>query len=273
MSSLDLATATATVTQALLPVFLSYAAYHAINPTFMIHGLTLLARFLDLRRSHHGSLSFLMPETHLIDLGSCVNVVYLKLWGTQISVQTGNTLIVNTGLNTRAYVGQTANPRARESSLQAYLRELGQPMLHICVGHGLVQYHKDTLECALIAWSIYAFGLAVLNRSPYANNFYLHVQAGSNLDNMLPEDYTFRRSNHRLVRTIFIGTAPPATIAQAAAYLQREPGVTLMNWNRFPIHSGLTRLRVQIDQEAHYHHSLIIGQMRSQQMLTNSTYS
>ena len=84
MSSLDLATATATVTQALFPVFLSYATYHAINPTFMIHGLTLLARFLDLRRSHHGCLSFLMPETHLIDLGSCVNVVYMKLWGTDL---------------------------------------------------------------------------------------------------------------------------------------------------------------------------------------------
>ncbi|KAI8579778.1 hypothetical protein K450DRAFT_280490 [Umbelopsis ramanniana AG] len=226
----------------------AYATWFAMNPIFINHGFQLLRRHLNLDTSNNVHLHFLSDASHQIDMRNCVDLVYIKIWCNDL-VPTANPLTMDLPEGARVYIGQTANPRAREHALQPYISAFGVPTLHLCVAHNLSQYHRDALECAIIAWFTLFLGLAVLNKSPYGNYIYREVNPNATVDEILPSDYRAVHSFSNWRLTIVVGTAPPAGVALAAAYRDRMERHPLMNWDAFP-NTGLGMLRFNLVQYA-----------------------
>ncbi|KAI9284651.1 hypothetical protein BC943DRAFT_352868 [Umbelopsis sp. AD052] len=227
--------------------FQVYANWFALNSTFINHGFQLLSRYLNLDTSNNVHLHFLPDASHRMDMPNCVNLVYIKIWCDDL-VASASPLTMALPQGTRVYIGQTANPRAREYSLQPYISTLGPPAIHLCVAHDLSQYHRDALECALIAWFTLFLGMGVLNKSPYGNYFYRGVNPNITVDEISPSDYRAVASFHNWRLTIVVGTAPPASVALAAAYQDRRERQPLMNWDAFRS-NGLGMLRTNLDQD------------------------
>lgn len=227
--------------------FQAYANWFAINSTFINHGFQLLGRYLNLDTSNSVHLHFLPDASHRIDMADCVNLVYIKLWCDDL-VATASSLTMELPEGTRVYIGQTANPRAREHSLQPYISAFGPPAIHLCIAHNLSQYHRDALECALIAWFTLFLGMGVLNRSPYGNYVYRVVNSSTTVDDISESDYRAAASFHNWRLTIVVGSAPPASVALTAAYQARRERHPLMNWDAFR-NTGLGILRSNLDQD------------------------
>jgi hypothetical protein len=241
---------TETYSQDLHNLFCYYARLFTINEIFMSHGLTLLSRYVNLPESTYQRIVFREP-LHVVHMSNCRNIVYLKLWHDEQEAAEGNSLTtLQVPPGTKLYVGQTENPRTRESSLQPYLRELGLPKVHICIGHNLTIYQRDALETATIAWCMFLHGLALLNRSPFGNRFYTSVQTNVSVDMITEEHYTSVGSFHHWRLTMIIGTAPSRTVFESFMYQDRhlteqEP---FIDWNAFLPWGGLARFRVLIGQ-------------------------
>ncbi|KAG2177030.1 hypothetical protein INT43_007684 [Umbelopsis isabellina] len=244
-----MSSSTESYNQDLQSLFRYYARLFSIDETFMSHGLTLLSRYVDLRNSTYQRIVF-QETSHVVHMASCRNIVYLKLWHDQQELSEGNSRTLQVPFGTKLYVGQTANPRARETSLQPYILELGVPRYHICLGHGLSIYHRDALETAAIAWCMFLHGLALLNRSPFSNHFYRNVSTVTPLESLTEADYVSAGSFHNWRLSIIVGTAPSCTVFESFVYQGRrlmEP-TPFMDWEEFISWGGLARFRVLIGQ-------------------------
>ncbi|KAM3578798.1 hypothetical protein VKS41_008816 [Umbelopsis sp. WA50703] len=241
---------TETYNQDLHNLFRYYARLFTINEIFMSHGLTLLSRYVNLRESTYQRIVFREP-LHVVHMSNCRNIVYLKLWHDEQEAAEGNSLTtLQVPPGTKLYVGQTENPRTRESSLQPYLLELGAPNSHICIGHGLSTYHRDALETATIAWCMFLHGLALLNRSPFSNHYYRNVNTEISIDGITEEHYTSVGAFHNWRLTIVIGTAPSRTVFESFLYQNHHvtEQVPFVDWDEFLSQGGLARFRVLIGQ-------------------------
>ncbi|CAO3671743.1 unnamed protein product [Umbelopsis ramanniana] len=226
--------------------FQAYANWFAMNSTFINHGFQLLSRYLNLDTSNNLYLHFLQDASHRIDMTNCVDLVYIKLWCDDLVVS-ASPMTMELPEGTRVYIGQTGNPRNREHALQSYIAAFGPPAIHLCVAHNLSEYHRDALECALIAWFTLYLGMGVLNKSPYGNHFYREVNLNATVDEISPSDYRAVGSFHNWRLTIVVGSAPPVSIASTAAYQSRRERHPLMNWDAFR-NTGLGMLRQNLDQ-------------------------
>jgi hypothetical protein len=133
--------------------FLAYARAFIIDRKFMLDGLTLLSRVIDLPTSTRDRIDFqniLTPSPHAIKQ-DCRDLVYLKVWdqsGQTEFDQERQTLSSQT--TTKFYSGQTVNFQTRERNRQAYVLDLGPLSMDICINHRIEsQYHRDALEVAL----------------------------------------------------------------------------------------------------------------------------
>ncbi|KAJ2957678.1 hypothetical protein NQZ79_g6674 [Umbelopsis isabellina] len=236
--------------QAIESLFRYYARLFTINETFMSHGLTLLSRRINLEESTFERIVFRQP-LHVVHMSNCRNIVYLKIWHDVNQAVEGNSLTtLQVPLGAKMYAGQTENPRTRDSNLQPYLRELGLPQIHICIGHNLNVYQRDALETATIAWCMFLHGLALLNRSPFGNHFYRNVQANVAVDMITEEHYTSVGAFHHWRLAIIIGTAPSRTVFESFVYQNQHltEQVPFIDWTVFLSWGGLSRFRVLIGQ-------------------------
>jgi hypothetical protein len=104
--------------------FLAYALAFIIDRKFMLDGLTLLSRVIDLPTSTRDRIVFqniLTPSPHAIEQ-DCRDLVYLKIWdqpGRTEFDQERQTLSTQT--TTKVYFGQTVNFQTKERNRQGYI--------------------------------------------------------------------------------------------------------------------------------------------------------
>jgi hypothetical protein len=208
---------------AIQQTFLLYAQLFDINAKFMLDGLILLSRLIDLINStryrivfspHHYVPPHLVQET-------CGHILYLKVWDGNLPApmlhMASRTLTLRQ--TSWIYIGQTVNWRQREQRLQRYLYIMGPPLLHVCLRHSVLnQYQVDALEVALIAWGYLTFGVHLLNKSPYGNFWYWRVNPNISVDAMSPQHYDRRTSWDAWRYTTLVGTAPPQGVFGSEYY-------------------------------------------------------
>lgn len=238
--------------------FLAYARAFIIDRKFMLDGLSLLSRVIDLPTSTCDRIVFqniLTPSTHAIEQ-DCRDLVYLKVWdqpGRTEFDQERQTLSTQT--TTKVYSGQTVNFQTRERNRQGYVLDLGPSSMDICINHRIEsQYHRDALEVALIAYNFLIFGFNQINRSPYANNWYNNVDPNVVVEDIVPENYTCYSGWSTWRYSLLVGTAPPQRLFADPRYqtlLQRE-AVPVINFTDFPPQAwgGLHRFLLSLGTSA-----------------------